>query len=395
MDVNELRRWLEETPSERRGGFVLVLTIFGIGILFNILADFRSPEEVKLSKEHFTKIESLLIAHEAKKERYARDRDKRSKDIKIEITPSQYDPNTVSYDGLIAMGIPKRTATIWINFRDKGGRFRKPADIQSIYTMDENIYQALLPFTIIAESERTPQENKKRYPPNPRTTPQKTLFSFDPNTISKDSLDLLNIPARLASSIIGYRKAGGIFRTVEKLKSSPGMTDSIYEAVYPYVTIDSSYQLKKKEWESEVFAQEKPMNILTPLNLNTADSSELIKIKGIGAFRAKILIERRENIGGFYELDQLFDGLYSIDSAVVEQIRRYLYVDDSYRRIDLRATDYKTLRNNYYFSKNMATTAINYFKHRDQEGHLDDFIKNSPLSREKWKKVRPYLTLED
>jgi hypothetical protein len=107
------------------------------------------------------------------------------------------------------------------------------------------------------------------------------------------------------------------------------------------------------------------------------------------------LIERRENIGGFYELDQLFDGLYSIDSAVVEQIRRYLYVDDSYRRIDLETTDYKTLRNNYYFSKNMATTAINYFKHRDQEGHLDDFIKNSPLSRDKWKKVRPYLTLED
>jgi len=64
--------------------------------------------------------------------------------------------------------------------------------------------------------------------------------------------------------------------------------------------------------------------------LNSADSIELRQIRGIGAFRAKILIERREQIGGYYSLDQLYDDLYSIDSADVQQIKPYLYVDESY-----------------------------------------------------------------
>ena len=93
--------------------------------------------------------------------------------------------------------------------------------------------------------------------------------------------------------------------------------------------------------------------------------------------------------------DRLYDDLYSIDSAAVKQISPYLYVDDSYNRINLRSTDLWTLKRHHYFSKNMATTAINYFRDRDQEAELDDFIANSPLLREKWEKVRPYLTLED
>ena len=94
-------------------------------------------------------------------------------------------------------------------------------------------------------------------------------------------------------------------------------------------------------------------------------------------------------------MDQLYDDIYSIDSSVVEQIGPYLYVDESYERINLRSTDIWELRQHYYFDKNMATTIVNYFKTRNQRTGLEAFIETSPLSREKWEKVTPYLILED
>jgi len=248
-----------------------------------------------------------------------------------------------------------------------------------------------LPYTQVA----SPQRKPRNYPPRvPKKTYQrpKEIFTFDPNTISRDSVYKLNIPAQVAASILGYRRAGGVFRTVEKLKDSPGMNDSIYAEIAPYIQIDSIYQINKKDKLKTFVGTKKP---IAPINLNSADSIELRQIRGIGAVRAKILIERREQIGGYYSLDQLYDDLYSIDSADVQQIKPYLYVDESYERIDLQSTEIRKLKYHYYFDENMAKTIVNFFRTRDQRTGLDEFIEKSPLSREKWEKVRPYLTLDE
>ena len=391
MRIEDLGHWFGISPTERRGSFVLVLILFAVGAIYLFVDEYYHPV-VELSEQDIAFIDSLLVRHETNEIDVKKESQSHSQKSKPTLNPKYYDPNTVSHDELVEMGVPVRTATIWANYREKGGRFKKPTDIQNIYTLDKHTYKTLLPFTSIAVPKRKP------FNPKPiiqviKNTSQKELFSFDPNTISNDSLKLLNIPPRLASSIVGYRKAGGTFRTVEKLKTSPGITDSIYRAIAPYVKIDSSYQLKKKSWKPKVYASEN--SLMEPINLNTADSSELVKIKGIGPVRAKVLIERRENIGGYHHIYQLYDGLYSIDTSVVEQISKYLYVDDSYQRIELQATDKWALNRNYYFNTNMATTAVNYFKHRDQKNDLDDFIANSPLSQEKWEKVKPYLTLHE
>jgi len=392
MDINQLKHWFGASPIERRGSFVLVLLIVAIGAIYLLVDEYYNPI-IKLSERDIALIDSLLIVHETKKVNNDGDKYVQPPNEKVKLNPRQYDPNTITHQELLAMGVPAKTATIWINFREKGGRFRKPADIQNIYTLDAQIYRKLLPFTKIRATKRKTDRNRKKKVKATKAFPQKEFFPFDPNTISRDSLDLLNIPSRLASSILGYRKAGGTFRYVDKLKSSPGMTDSIFRIIAPYVKIDSSYQLKNKSWKPKEYVT--VTSKMEPINLNTADSSELVQIKGIGPVRAKVLIERRENIGGYYDLDQLYDGLYSLDTSAVDQISRYLYVDDSYRRIDLQAIDKWELIKNYYFSKNMATTAVNYFKHRDQRSYLDDFMAGSPLSHEKWEKVRPYLTLEE
>ncbi len=41
-----------------------------------------------------------------------------------------FDPNTVTYEDLITLGLPAKTAHIWVNFRKKGGAFRRPEDLR-------------------------------------------------------------------------------------------------------------------------------------------------------------------------------------------------------------------------------------------------------------------------
>lgn len=384
MTINELKEWFGLNPVERRGSFIFILGLFVVGVGFSITSLYHTdPSQVRLSKTQIQHIDSIINAQTVMDQESA----VQTRTLRLK----SYDPNTITSEELIEMGIPKRTATIWINYIAKGGRFYKPEDINNIYSLENDIYEALLPYTQVAGPKRKPRNYAPRVPKKTYQRP-KELFTFDPNTISKDSVYNLNIPAQLAASILGYRKAGGIFRTVEKLKDSPGINDSIYAEIAPYIQIDSIYQINKKDKLKTFVATKKP---IASINLNSADSIELRQIRGIGAFRAKILIERREQIGGYYSLDQLYDDLYSIDSADVQQIKPYLYVDESYKRIDLQSIEIWKLQRHHYFDKNMATTAVNYFKHRDQRTKLDDFIDSSPLSREKWEKVKPYLTLDE
>ena len=142
MNKSELTLWFGLTPSERRGSFVFVLIIIAIGMMNLILDGYHNPE-VKLSERDLTVVDSILIAYEANKKKHTNDGYVRSQEKKRTLTPTQYDPNTVSYQELIAMGVPKRTATIWVNYRKKGGKFSKPPDIQGIYTLENEVLQAL------------------------------------------------------------------------------------------------------------------------------------------------------------------------------------------------------------------------------------------------------------
>ena len=106
---------------------------------------------------------------------------------------------------------------------------------------------------------------------------------FDPNTISRDSLELLGFSTRQAEVIINYRNKGGKFR-------KPSDFAKIY-------VVDSSK-----------YAQLKPYIIYKRVNINSADSAEFTTIYGIGPYFARKIVEYREALGGrFTSFEQLLD----------------------------------------------------------------------------------------
>lgn len=110
----------------------------------------------------------------------------------------EFDPNTVALEDLCRLGFSERQAQVILNYRDKGGRFRSPADFQKMYVVDSAAFARLEPYIRI---------------------PKLDLNSAD----SEALLALRGIGPYYASKILSYRRRlGGSFTSLDQLLEIDG-----------------------------------------------------------------------------------------------------------------------------------------------------------------------------
>ncbi|TFH36016.1 MAG: hypothetical protein E4G95_06220, partial [Bacteroidia bacterium] len=94
--------------------------------------------------------------------------------------------------------------------------------------------------------------------------------------------------------------------------------------------------------------------------INSADSSRLVELKGIGPVLSGRIIKYRRLLGGFVSVSQLTE-VYGIDSALVKSLSKYLAVDSSLvTRIDINSSGYGDLVRHPYISPEQANLIIRY-----------------------------------
>ena len=105
------------------------------------------------------------------------------------------------------------------------------------------------------------------------------------------------------------------------------------------------------------------------VNLNSADTTELKSLPGIGSFFARNIVEHREKLGGYVEVNQLLE-VYAFDSARLETITPYINIDSiSLRKINVNTDDFKIILRHPYIEYEDVKKIVN---HREKRG----FIKN-------------------
>lgn len=189
-----------------------------------------------------------------------------------------------------------------------------------------------------------------------------SLFFFDPNNIDEYQIQLLPLPKSIIQHIINYRKAGGRFYSRESLKKIYGMNDSIYQKLEPYILIENkNAELTIEKSSLNKFTQKQ--NTLS-VELNSADSIQLEKLKGIGKVLSLRIIKYRNRLGGFYDVKQLKE-VYGIQDSLYNFIisKNTITVDTQLiRRIDITTADFKTLIRHPYFSKDMVIKILDLKK---------------------------------
>ena len=106
------------------------------------------------------------------------------------------------------------------------------------------------------------------------------------------------------------------------------------------------------------------------LNLNSADSTELQSLPGIGPFFAKNIVEYRNKLGGFIDKKQLLE-VYAFDSTRMANIENHIVIDSiELRKVKVNTDDFKTILRHPYIEYEDVKKIINY---RESKGMIKDW----------------------
>lgn len=212
---------------------------------------------------------------------------------------------------------------------------------------------------------------------------EQKLFFFDPNTISYDSLVKLGINSRQAHTLINYRSSGGIFYKASDIRKIYGIEEELAAKLIPYVSIEKT--------SSSARAPNFQYQQLSPIEINTCDTTELKSLPGIGSVLSTRIIKYRNLLGGFARVDQLRE-VYGLPQETYEVIKDRIFADTTIlSRININIAGFGELSRLPYL-ENYEITAI--LKYRELEGrivNISDLVNERLLSVEKAKKIRSYL----
>jgi len=210
-------------------------------------------------------------------------------------------------------------------------------------------------------------------------------FTFDPNLITEKEWQQFGLSFKQAMSIVNYVKKGGKFYKPEDLKKMYTISPEKYEALLPYLSIVKADQPDKKP----TFTYEKKATVI--IEINTADTLALDKIKGVGAAFARRIVKYRERLGGFYAKEQLFE-VFGVDTPKFLEIKDQVKIDlDGVKKIDINKVEFDDLKRHPYLTFKQMNEIIQYRKQHGPYKSIADLNKVLILKPEVIQKIAPYL----
>jgi len=214
-----------------------------------------------------------------------------------------------------------------------------------------------------------------------------SLFEFNPNSLDDNGWLALGLSEGKLIVLRNYQKSGGYFKQKKDLKRCYAIGDDFYDKIQDYVIIPKVERpeetIKKKEIRKQL------------VELNLADSLELVEIKGIGPFYAKQILKYRHELGGFLSYNQ-FTEIWGLEKLDLEKFKQQTQIDTTrIKKININKVGINELKEHPYINYKEAKMIVNYRVQHSDFKSLKDIQKIKPISPEKFRKIAPYLTTND
>ena len=268
-------------------------------------------------------------------------------------------------------------------------RFQPPKENETVWVNDSTKSQ-FADYQEKQDSVRKAQWRKQR------DTIAIRMEVFDPNTADSSTLVHLGFKPWQAKNMVKYRAAGGKYRKPEDLKKLYGMTDSMFQALTPYiyiareevdsVAVDSLRKDSLPRWEEE--------NKDTILNLRTADTVELKMIHGIGSYRARQIVRYREQLGGFVSVEQLLEakGMENVDA---DSLLAHFWIDSvKIEPMNVNSVGVQRLSRHPYLRFEQAQAIYELRRKKIRLDSIQQLQQIECISAETLEKIAPYLNFD-
>jgi len=221
-----------------------------------------------------------------------------------------FDPNHVSKEELMQMGVTREVANRWVKYRERGGVFFDVGDVSKIYGLSEEKFLELRPFVLIEIAEDRPLRSADaQLPPDvhDESRGDQPELSFDLNLVDSSALlEVRGIGPVLSGRVVKFRNSLGGFVELSQLDEVYGIEDYALE------------NLKIAAWISSNFSPKQ-------IDLNHVDRNVLARHPYVTFSQAKVIVAFRDQHGAFNDVDDLYQ-IQIIDSAWMQVASSYLKV---------------------------------------------------------------------
>jgi DNA uptake protein ComE-like DNA-binding protein len=281
-----------------------------------------------------------------------------------------FNPNLISRDSLLLLGLSSKQSFNIVNYRKKVGQFKSEKDFRKIYSIEDSLATVLAPYLTFSNNrskQKVASISKNR---------NDSLFNFNPNSVSEYELESLGLSSGQAKTLINFKQKGGKFYKKEDLKKIYSISDELYNKLEPYIRI------------------ERDENEISIIELNSATKEKLKKIRGIGEKTAERLIVYRTQLGGYSNLNQL-DDVYGLDSTIKNNKTTYFIINtEVLSKIRINNITFKELLYHPYCDYNTTKKIINYREMHGDFISIEQILENNLIKAKQYRKIAPYLTLK-
>jgi competence ComEA-like helix-hairpin-helix protein len=239
--------------------------------------------------------------------------------------------------------------------------------------------------------------------PDPVVPKEKIVFDFNPNEIDAAQWQSLGLPKYIAERILKYREKGGKFKVKKDVLKIYGFPPALYEQLYAHILLPDTLVYERKYGRNKMATEEgtpslfpkKEEKKISSFNINTADTTQFIQVKGIGPALSKRIIKYRDLLGGFVSTAQIRE-VYGLDSTVIEELLKYGYLEENtpLRKLNVNTATVQELDSHPYITPKIAQVIIAYRQQHGKYSSAESLYNIRVLDKTTLTKLLPYLSFE-
>ena len=134
---------------------------------------------------------------------------------------------------------------------------------------------------------------------------------------------------------------------------------------------------------------------IKPFSINSADTTQLKVISGIGSILARRIVKYRDKLGGFIRKDQ-YQEIYGLRTAALAALVKQTYIAPNFkpRRLNINTCHLKELAAHPYVSYEQAKNLVCYRAQHGSFTAVEDLRALALIDEATLEKIAPYLAVE-
>ena len=225
------------------------------------------------------------------------------------------------------------------------------------------------------------------------------LQPFDPNTADAATLLSLGLRPWQVKAIYHYRAAGGVYSRKEDFARLYGLTLKQYRQLEPYIRIAADYQPAANfvsspaghEQHDTTMPRQTKMRTGDVVQLNHADSAELLSVPGIGSYFASAIVRYRNALGGFVSAGQLSE-IQNFPARALPYIK---VQPEVFRKIDINKLTLQQLKRHPYINFYQARDIVERRRTRGAFKSASELRMLHSFTDADIERLTPYLSFEE